>query len=157
MVQDSAIGDSISVTSHTRQRAVNQFMRRLGSQGFIFGKDHEYVPIPIYRSPRRSRLRFAVAVHVRNRWLLASRSFGNMIDAKKALILAQASAPKRFVSAADRVRETRCGWFFPWHFDGPPLVGSKGVVVDKQTGRVVTLGSASVQVMGVGLHPVYEP
>jgi len=65
-----------------------------------------------------------------------------MIDAQKAAVLAQASAPKQFVIAADQVRETRCGWFFPWHFDGPPLAGSKGVVVDKQTGRVVKLGSA---------------
>jgi len=65
-----------------------------------------------------------------------------MIDAKKAAVLAQACAPERFVIAVDQVRETRCGWFFPWRLDGRPSAGSKGVVVDKQTGRVITLGSA---------------
>ncbi len=65
-----------------------------------------------------------------------------MIDARKAATLAQASAPEGFVIAADQARETCSGWFFPWCFEGPSLVGSKGVVVDKQTGRVVTLGSA---------------
>ena len=61
---------------------------------------------------------------------------------KKAAVLAQASAPEGFVVAVEQARESRCGWFFPWRFEGPPLIGSNGVVVDKRTGRVVTLGSA---------------
>jgi hypothetical protein len=65
-----------------------------------------------------------------------------MIDARKAAILAQAFVPKQFVIAIEHVRETRCGWFFPCRVEDPPAIGSKGVVVDKQTGRVVTLGSA---------------
>lgn len=65
-----------------------------------------------------------------------------MIDARKAAILARASAPEGFVIAVDQARESRCGWFFPWRLEDDPAAGSKGVVVDKQTGRVVTLGSA---------------
>lgn len=72
-----------------------------------------------------------------------------MIDATKAAVLAQASAPERFVVDIDQVRETRCGWYFPWRFDGPPQAGSKGVIVDKQSGRVVTLGSAFLVVTAV--------
>lgn len=64
-----------------------------------------------------------------------------MIDASKAALLAQAAAAGMTIDVA-RVRETRCGWFFPWRFEDPPAPGSKGVVVDKQTGQVVTLGSA---------------
>ena len=42
----------------------------------------------------------------------------------------------------DGARELRSGWYFPWRFSGEPLIGSNGIIVDKQTGRAVLLGSA---------------
>ena len=41
------------------------------------------------------------------------------------------------------VQELREGWFFPYRArNAEPIVGSQGVVVNKQTGRLLHLGSA---------------
>jgi hypothetical protein len=43
----------------------------------------------------------------------------------------------------ERAREIELGWYFPWQFpDDNPRAGSKGLIVDKRTGKVVMLGSA---------------
>ena len=64
------------------------------------------------------------------------------MDAAAAADLALAKAPKGSAIDITQARELRQGWYFPWRCDGPPAAGSKGVVVDKQNGRVVVLGSA---------------
>lgn len=42
----------------------------------------------------------------------------------------------------DNAREILLGWYFPWRFASEPWSGSKGVIVDKRSGRVIVLGSA---------------
>ena len=65
-----------------------------------------------------------------------------MIDALEAARIAEANAPGGHIVAVREVRETRQGWYFPWQFDGEPLIGSKGIIVEKLSGRVFRLGSA---------------
>lgn len=55
--------------------------------------------------------------------------------------MTQAHALDGFTISIDTVREIQQGWYFPWHYEGPAAGGSKGVVVEKQSGQVFFLGS----------------
>lgn len=39
-------------------------------------------------------------------------------------------------------RELDTGWYFPWTAGTPPEAGSNGIIVNKHTGAIFTLGSA---------------
>jgi hypothetical protein len=62
-----------------------------------------------------------------------------MIECHAARALAQ-KAVKRAIDP-ERFTETREGWYFPYSPDAN-LIGSKGVIVHKRTGRAFVLGSA---------------
>ena len=65
-----------------------------------------------------------------------------MINVEEATRIAEANACAGLTVAVHHVRETQQGWYFPWQNDGPPMAGSKGIIIEKQTGRVFMLGSA---------------
>src|SRR5579871_4200327 len=65
-----------------------------------------------------------------------------MIDAAEAARIAEAQASGGLTVAVHLAREIQQGWYFPWQNDGPPMAGSKGIIVEKLSGRVFTLGSA---------------
>lgn len=58
-----------------------------------------------------------------------------------AAALADEAAGQQRVDAARSI-ETREGWYFPYRVDGEVLVGSSGVIVNKQSGACRVLGSA---------------
>ena len=62
-----------------------------------------------------------------------------MITFEKAIEAAQAAASAHVDASASR--EIREGWFFPYRSD-ELLLGSNGIIVNKQTGACFMLGSA---------------
>lgn len=65
-----------------------------------------------------------------------------MIDRTKARELAMPSLSKGLELDDARVRELSEGWFFPFRCTGEHMAGSQGVIVNKRTGALFTLGSA---------------
>jgi hypothetical protein len=66
----------------------------------------------------------------------------NKFDQHAALEIASREIPQGLVIDDKHVRESQCGWFFPYRSSGEPVVGSNGVVVNKRTGKTLQLGSA---------------
>ena len=76
-----------------------------------------------------------------------------MLARKQALDIARSEAPAGFTASG--ARELKNGWFFSWRRNGllgqlgiigslldrNPIVGSHGVIVNKQSGKIWSLGS----------------
>src|SRR5207248_9490781 len=79
---------------------------------------------------------------------LNDRMFGaaagavEMLSADRAAELAARACSHRVDS--ERMREIAAGWYFPylWAEGEEPLVGSNGIIINKQTGAAFVLGSA---------------
>jgi hypothetical protein len=70
-----------------------------------------------------------------------------MMDEAHARKLAQAALTLDDATSLGPARELESGWFFGWSIRAEPgrvgvLVGGKGVIINKQTGRLFGLGSA---------------
>jgi hypothetical protein len=65
-----------------------------------------------------------------------------MLDQSTARRLAQEHLPDGLAIADDCVVELRSGWFFPYRSIRGPVLGSRGVIINKTTGNVFRLGSA---------------
>lgn len=66
-----------------------------------------------------------------------------MLSRTEALEVAQKNAQDGVLVRAQDARELSNGWYFPWHLPGgETLVGSQGVIVNKESGRCFPLGSA---------------
>ena len=65
-----------------------------------------------------------------------------MLSADRAAELAARACSHRVDS--ERMREIAAGWYFPylWAEGEEPLVGSNGIIINKQTGAAFVLGSA---------------
>ena len=80
---------------------------------------------------------------VRWRGLFAGRiERASFMEFSKATIIAQTKAPSGVSVDPECAKETECGWYFPYRFDEFPAAGSKGLIVDKVSGRAYMLGSA---------------
>jgi hypothetical protein len=66
-----------------------------------------------------------------------------MLSRSDALEVAQKSAQDGVFVREEDAQELSNGWYFPWHLpNGETLVGSHGVIVNKESGRCFSLGSA---------------
>ncbi len=66
-----------------------------------------------------------------------------MIERDAALEIATRDIPKGIAVDVETVRELPSGWFFPYRSAGDQLFcGSQGVIINKQTGKTLRLGSA---------------
>ena len=65
-----------------------------------------------------------------------------MIEREIAREIAQRAAGDRQRIDAVRCTETRVGWYFPYAPASEMMAGSNGVIVNKQSGRALVLGSA---------------
>jgi hypothetical protein len=65
-----------------------------------------------------------------------------MLDRESARRIASAAPAPLVVIDDNGVRELEHGWFFPYRAVSGLVAGSKGLVVNKQTGRIYQLGSA---------------
>ena len=66
-----------------------------------------------------------------------------MLSRSEALQIATAEAPAELTVRAGDAVELSNGWYFPWRSrDGQGHVGSHGLIVNKQSGEALHLGSA---------------
>jgi len=64
---------------------------------------------------------------------------GRCVDVAEALEIARRSHERSYLDLAVPPKETRLGWYFP---PKRGLMGAGGIVVNKETGRVLALGTA---------------
>jgi hypothetical protein len=65
-----------------------------------------------------------------------------LLDRDGARKIAEQALDPRCAIADERVVELNDGWYFPNKSLVGPLAGSHGVIINKRTGRLFTLGSA---------------